>query len=116
MHVNLMRNFSSCVFRKCARFKYYRELCLRDPQIEIIVSRWRGSARLVKLYRDFAVLDRFSSSVIGCATREIRMYDIRMQAYFRMPYIATLLNACNANDDVHYKTNLLSLMQCVCLL
>jgi len=24
-----------------------------------------------------------------------------MQAYFRMPFIATLLNACNANDDVH---------------
>jgi len=39
-----------------------------------------------------------------------------MQAYFHMTYIATLLNVCNANDNVHYKINLSSLMKCFCLI
>lgn len=33
-----------------------------------------------------------------------------------MPFIATLSNACNANDDVHKRINLPSLMKYVCLI
>ena len=38
----------------------------------------RGSAQLVKIYWDFVVPDRYSSIVIGCATRVSQMYEIRM--------------------------------------
>lgn len=74
----------------------------------------KGSTQLVKICRYFVVSDWFSSGVIGCATRVSRMYDVRM--YFHMPFISTLLNTCNANDDVHNRINLPSLMQCVCLI